>query len=377
MRPLDLLIMVFLWAFTEGLSEANRENLGRGVLLMGFSSALLVLSGALGIAYALALFSVVPLLLRGSIFKESVSGGFLVLVFPASMALTGLFYLAWLYHREPHTLAFVSHVTHSFHLELVPWIPFLLPLLTFIGSSTKDIRSRVLSQKVILMGFLTYLIALALGKDFSLPAILGLTSLGLAFEFLNKSRIKWKYFVIAILFVLSSWILRVRSPITTNISPETWHALHSWITARTSGGIMILSGNHTLLTLGTKSREKLLTPLQTDFQQRIVLGNFLGINRLIVERPVSHRETHRLSRFQEKYYFHPPPGMKLVLDLDPYRIYDRLPEEAGPVLSRGSLSRALESPEAPWSEGFLALLLLVLLILLRVNYGRHQNGVIP
>ncbi len=374
-NPLALLLLIFLWLFTKGLLEANAGNLGRGVLLMGFSSALLVLSGALGIAYALALFALVPILIRGDLFRESVSGGFLVLTFPAAAALSGLFYLGWLYHLAPGDLAFMSPVTLSLNFEILPWLPFL-PLIPVLAMPWgRSVMARIFSLKTPVLGILAYVFASALGKEFSLEAILGMTAIGAGLEFLNRQQLSLFHLLAAVSFSAAAWL----SPVTVHQSPairgSSWHALQAWVRAGVEGQVMILSPRHTLMTLGAPNRHEILRPGGVNFRQRLILGNFQGIGRLVVEIPKGRAAVDTLARYQERYFFSPPKGLQLVFDDETFRVYDRNPKMAAPRITEGPLSKGLPDPWRLIRDVFTGVLFLGgLLVVGRRSINSERNS---
>ncbi len=370
--PLDLLIMISLWSFTLGLTEANKDNLGRGVLLMAFSSAFLMLSGSTGIAYALALFSIVPLLLQAGLFRESVRGGFLVLTFPAIMSCIGVFYISWLYKKDFLSLAFLSPVSQSLNFELLQWTPFLV-LCVPILKPKKELMRKILSLKIIITSFLAYLILIALGKDVSVEVIIGIATIGVGFEFTNKRLIKKSHFVLALLFIAISWLINGFSNKQVSIDSKTWHSLNTWIKSPSIGKNMILSPNHTLLTLGLSDRSKTLVASDREFKERLVLDHFIGIDRLIVELPSSTDKLNINNRYQERYFFSPPSGMKLVFQSKNYRVYDINPEISYIKPSSGALTNGLDDPLRPYYDALLAVIFLSFILIMRMFYKHSEK----
>lgn len=369
-HPLQIFIVIFLWTFVRGLVIANSGNLGRGVLLMGFSGAILLLSGAMGIAFALSLFALTPLLIRGPVFRESVSGGFLVLMFPGIAAVLGLSYLAWLSEKNVSDLAFLPGSTITVFPEFQTWIPFVFPAGVLILQSKLGPRGKILSVKTIITGILAALIASTLKKEIALPAVAGLTAIGLAFEFMAKKRVGIREASAGFVFLILAWTLGNPAPLLPVISQERWNGVNSWITAPTRGGVMLAVKDHALLTLGVQNRSKLLTPRQEDFKQRMILGNFTGIGRLVIERPPGDEQ--RLKN-QDIFFQNPPPGMKLVYDDGMYRIFDRAPELTDLKPDPGKLSQGMETPYRPILEALTGILFLIIYIVLRKRLNRTSG----
>jgi hypothetical protein len=368
-------MLIFLWLFSKGLLEANAGNLSRGVLLMGFSSSLLVLSGALGIAYALALFTLVPILIRGDLFRESVTGGFLVLIFPTAAALSGLFFLAWLYHKSAADLAFMSPVTLSLYFEYLPWLPYLLLLPVLAQPWGRSIMARIFNLKTPILGVLAYIFAAALGKEFSMETILGMTAIGAGLEFLNRQQLSHFHLLAALTFSAAAWL----SPVTMHQNPtihgSSWHALQGWVRAKVKGQVLILSPKYTQITLGSSNRHEFLTPDGVHFRQRLILGNFQGIGRLVVEIPTRRTAVDGLARYQERYFFSPPEGLKLVFDDETFRVYDRNPKNSDPRINQGPLSQGLPDPWSLIRDVFLGVLFLAgLLVVSKPSTNSERNA---
>lgn len=370
--PLDLLIMIALWSFTLGLTEANKENLGRGVLLMAFSGAFLMLSGSIGIAYSLALFSIAPLLLQAGLFRESIRGGFLVLTFPAIMSIFSVLYISWLFKKDLSSLTFISSVSHSFNLELLQWAPFIILCLPIFKPKKLLIR-KLLSLKTIFASFLAYLILMALGRDVSVEIMVGITAIGIGFEYVNKIMIKKSHFVLALLFLISSWLINGISNDRVSFDPKTWHTLNSWIKSPSVGKTIILSPNHTLLTLGISDRSKILVASDHEFKERLILNQFIGIDRLVVELPSNVEKLNINNRYQERYYFSPPSGMKLVFESKNYRVYDRNPEISYIKPNSGALTNGLDNPLRLYYDAFWAILFFVFILIMRMVYKQSER----
>lgn len=206
--PVDLFILSSLFAFKRGLLEINSASQGRGILLMALGSSLLFLSGSNGIGLTFALIVSAPVLLRSELFRTSLFGGTIILAFPIFVAFLGMCYLSWLFGVSLEQLAFERPANMTGPLDLIPWVPLLIlvcPYVPVFGlNRISGFLERHSSFIVVPLAFISLFI---LRREPSSESFIGFLAVSAGLEFINKSHVRMKHFLLAGAFLACGWAI--------------------------------------------------------------------------------------------------------------------------------------------------------------------------
>lgn len=377
--PLEIFIIVSLFAFTSGLVDSNSGNQGRGILLMAISSPLILLSGNIGVAILLAIICSAPLFLKSDVFQKSLLGGHIILSFPGVAAFFGLVYLSWLYKIPIENIIFHTSQSNTSPRVIFHWIPFLILIIPLIFKiKTLKISGFLLKLKSPIILFISLIILIMLGRDFKLETMLGLAALGMGFEYLNRSNIRTRHFFKVALFLLASWALELRSPLPESskfyklqksVSSTEWIRVNHWLGSGSDEKVLFLSHQYAPYSLVKEHAKMTLNYLDDEFSERIRHNNFDGIDKLVIELPEDSEVRRNWHLVQKKLFFNPPKSFKLADKTERFRLYTR---GTNPSLldknQDNSLFFYLTSPLSPFFDALRGGFILLLLILSRLYY---------
>lgn len=306
----SLLTAIILVLIFKGIRLYSIKRSSKGIFLVAIGLAVLLSSAEIGVTNFIAVFLLIPLLLRQLFQRKEFLGPLMLFVFPSAATILGITYLSWLSNIDINKLIFMNGKLFQNFTSLSQWSVFIPVLIFRYRLFHKNILEFINRNYGIIIPFLGHVTLILLDRDYSPSAFLSIALIITALKMLS-SKTNTKIMILSSLYLTSiSWIsLNYTTSSQTqdflsaiidsnNYKNSQDHEVQDWVNKKTNGKSIILSGDHHRISMFDDSNN--MTTPASRFYQKSFNFELQTFDQIIISKSELDNFQNRFNYTQDK-----------------------------------------------------------------------------